>query len=253
MPYLVLDPTAAQAAPTVSFGAPETAATHPLGKSLLAMRTRLILELGRRDDIPAPVWNEWINDAYNEFYASLPLPETQESYGQTLVAGQPLYLTPLSVDAIRTVSASDPADATSGATLEKKDQVFYRKLPVRSGQPEFWFHENRMLVFWPTPDAAYPVTIDCFVNPLPLTADTDYPALDDKWHEPLLKAAKYRAWEGVQNDAKAALVSNETSRLIQRRNDRDALDQDTEYPSMRPVFSHRDLMALRRHSQRFSR
>lgn len=250
MPYLVLDPSAAQAAPFLSFGLPEAASAHPGGKSLLAMRTRLILELGRRDDIPTPMWNEWINDAYQEFYAALNLPENVASYGQSLVSGQALYLTPPGIDAIRSVSAQDPTDATVGGTLEKKDHVYYRKLPVRTGQPEFWFHEKRMLVIWPTPDAAYPISIDGTIKPIPLVVDTDYPALEDKWHEPLLKAAKYRAWEAVQNDAKAALVSNEMSRLIQRRNDRDALDQDTEYPAMRPVFSQRDLMALRRHSRR---
>lgn len=254
MPYIVLDPTLAQAAPVVPFGPPDTLAKHPAGKSLSALRTRLILELGRRDDIPASVWNEWINDAYQDFYVSLDLPESRFSFPITMTIGQPMYLLPAQVNTVREISGIDPSQTstnfTVGGALEKIDTDSYRKLPDRKWSPEVWFREQDMLVFWPTPDKPYQLSIDVEGSPLPLVNDTDYPILQDHWHEALFKAAKYRAWEGVQNDTKALITQNEMSRLISRKIGQDAADQDTEYPSMRPIYSRRDITFLRRRQHR---
>lgn len=250
MPYLVLDPAAAQAAPVVSFGAVETAAQHPAGKSLLAIRTRLKLELGQRTDIPDPVWNEWINDGYQDFYSTLDLPEAKASYPLPTVANQMMYLVPPVVASIRSVSGSDTVILTQGGTLSNIDLFTYRKLPVRVGAPEYWFREKNILVLWATPDQVFNLSIDVRIKPAPLVADTDYPALEDKWHESLLNAAKYRAWTGVQNDTKSALVQNEMTRQIQRRSDAAADDKDTELAGLRPVFRRRDQTRLRRHTFR---
>lgn len=246
MPYTVLDPTAAQAAPVVVFGAPESIAEHPNGESLKAIRDRLILELGNRNDIPDPFYNEWINDAYQDIFASLALPESKRGFGLTMVVGQSMYLLPASVDTVRSISATDPRFTNLGGTLQKTDVYSYRKYPIQTGQPDYWFREQNMLVFWPTPDAAYTVSIDAVIKPALLTSDLHYPALEDKWHEIILKSAKMRAWEAVQNDTKSALVENSVVRLVQRKNDRDAQDNINEYPTMRPVRSQRDLMNLRR-------
>jgi hypothetical protein len=247
MPYNVLDPALAAAAPTVIFGAPESAGQHPAGKSLGGMRTTLVLELGNRTDLAAAggLLDEKINDAYLDMYTSLDLPESVRSYSLTLVPGQALYLLPSTVDTVRAVSATDPTDGTVGGAIQKIDIFTYRKLPVRDDDPESWFREQNMLVFWPTPVAADIVSVDVRIKPAKLSSDTHYPILEDKWHEALLKGAKYRAWEALQNDTKSLTVQNEMVRLVQRRNDRTSGDQDEQYPSVRPIRSRRELMAMR--------
>ncbi len=248
MPYTVLNPATAAAAPTVTFGAPEAAAAHPMGKSLLALRTRLKLELGKRDDIPDAIWNEWINDGVLDVWTGLKLSDERTSYALTMVVNQPLYMMPKALLSVRSIGAADPVDTDDGTSLEDIDVQAYRKLPVRTGPPEYWFAEKRMLVFWPTPDKAYTLAVDFKGRPQPLALDTDYPPLDDQWHEIIFNSAKYRAWTGVQNDTKAALVEGNMTRLVQRKNDEDADNADTKYPSMRPVRNRIDLMNLRRRS-----
>lgn len=230
----------------VSFGAVETAADHPMGKSLLSMRTRLKLELGQRTDIPDDKWNEWINDGYQDFYSTLPLPDAKASFQLVTTANQPMYLMPAVAASVRQVSGSDQVILTEGGVLANTDVFTYRKLPVRTGAPEYWFREKKILVLWPTPDQAFNLSVDIVVKPAPLVNDADYPALEDKWHEALLNAAKYRAWTGVQNDTKSALVQNEMTREVQRRIDSDAADMDTQPAGLRPVFRRRDITRLRR-------
>lgn len=246
MPFLVLDPAVAAAAPAVAFGAPEAVGQHPAGKSLLAMRTRLRLELGNRTDITDAQLDEWINDGYQDLYSDLRLPESTRSYGFNTVVDQPLYLIPPTVDTIRALSATDPSFTDTGAPFEQIDLATYRKLPVRTGPPEYFFRDQSMLVLWPTPDDAYPTAVDVRIKPAKLTADAHYPILEDKWHEVLFKAAKYRGWEGLQNDTKALLTENQMAKLVGRKNDRDSEDRQSMYPAMRPIMSRRDLMSLRR-------
>ena len=246
MPYIAIDPAAAEAAPSVIYGLPESISQHPNGKSLLMMRTRLILELGARSDIPVPIWNEWINDAYQDVYASLNLPESKRSFELVTVDQQPLYLLPPTVDSVRNVSVVDPDDDTNGLDFSKIDLDSYRKLPPSCGAPEAWFREQNVLVLWPTPDQGYTLTVDVIAKPTNLSLDDHFPIVEDKWHEIILRSAKVRAWEGVQNDTKSALVENSVARQVQRKSDRDARDDESEYPAMRPVFSRHDIRRLGR-------
>lgn len=244
MPYIQLDPSIASPPTPVNFGLPEAASAHPAGKSLSAMRARLTLELGNRTDIPIAFWNEWINDAYLDIVASLDLPESKRSYQFITSNGQPLYLLPSQIDTIRSVTLIDPEDDTNGLMFQKIDTDSYRKLPPSCGPSEMWLREQNILILWPTPDDEYTVTVDARMKPMPLTEDLHYPAVDDKWHELILKSAKARAWEAVQNDTKAALVENAVVRQVQRKRDRDAQDNENAYPMLRPVRSFEEIMTL---------
>lgn len=250
MPSYVLDPTIAQAAPVVAFGQPEAIGLHPFGKSLGAMRARLIKELGNRTDLaPAGDYSqidEWINDSYSDLYASLDLPDANRSFSITLTVGQPFYLLPAVVDTVRDVSGVDASDGSTTAALRKTDAFAYRKMPVRLDQPTHWFREQQMLVVWPTPSAADILSVDCKITVAKLTDPATYPALNDKWHEALFKGAKYRGWEALQNDTKSLTTQNEMARLVKRKNEQVEGDQAETYPSFRPVFSERDIQRLRR-------
>lgn len=245
MPYLPFDGIGAQAAPAITFGLPELAARHPLGKSLGELRARLQFELGNRTDLTAVQLNEWINDAYLDLYSSLDLPDSKRSFGITLAAGQAFYGLPDTVDTVRSVAATDVSSADTGAALRASDEFLYRKRPIQSGPPEEWFRYLSLLVLWPTPDAADLLAVDVRIKPIKLTVDTTYPILEDKLHEALFKAAKYRAWEALQNDTKAATTMNEMTRLVQRKTDRDDGDKEEAYPSLRVVHSRDEIMNAR--------
>lgn len=252
MPQIALDPTVAAAAPAITYGLPETVSKHPRGKSLLMMRTRLRLELGKRSetDLPSSVLDEWINDSYLDLTGGMDFAENRRSYEFQTVAGQPFYLLPSTVDGVRMVSGYDPSTTVKGTALEKSDYAKYRKRPDQDGDPLEWFREQQMLVLWPTPDETLTLSADVTILYAKLALDTDYPAIEDKWHEALLQGAKARAWEGLQNDTKAELSTNRQSRLIQRKDDKDARDQENMYPTMRPVFRRSDLMNLSRRNPR---
>lgn len=246
MPYVVLDPTQAVAAPVVPFVLTELIGLHPNGKSLKMMRDRLILELGNRNDIGPTFWNEWINDSYQDIFTSLKTANSKRSYGITLTPDKYFYLLPLSVDSIRDVSGADPTLTYIAGPMEKIDEFSFRKLPYQRGQVSSWFVEQRMLVVWPLPDKAYTLAVDANMKPAPLTNDNDYPALEDQYHEIILTGAKARAWEAVQNDTRAALSENKVVRQVQRKDDADVKNRESEYPAFRPVRSRAELMNLRK-------
>lgn len=246
MPYVVLDPLQAVAAPAVSFGAPEAAPIHPFGKSLKMMRDRLILELGNRTDIGPTFWNEWINDSYQDLWVSLKFADAKRSYGFSLTPDKYFYLIPQTVSSIRDISGNDPTQTYVGGPLNKIDEFSFRKLPYQRGQVDSWFVDQRMIVVWPLPDKAYPVSVDCTARPAPLVDDNNYPAMDDMYHEVILTGARARAWEAVQNDTRAMLSENKVVRQVQRKDDKDVKNRESEYPSLRPVFTRRDLMNLRK-------
>lgn len=254
MPYIVLDPSLAAAAPAVTYGLPETSAKHPAGKSLLALRTRLRLELGNRSatDLPSSMTDEWINDSYLDMTSGMEFAENKKSFQIAAIAGQPFYLLPATVDGVRSVAVYDPTstDLAVGQALEKSDSFKFRRRPAQSGDPVEWFREQQMLVLWPTPDRDLTLTVDVKIKYAKLAADTDYPAIDDGWHEPLFQGAKVRGWEALQNDNKALLANNRQTALISRKDDKDGRDQDDMFPAMRPVFSRRDLMNLSRRNPR---
>lgn len=256
MPSIVLDPALAAAAPTVTFGGPDVAGAHPQGKSLAMLRARLVKELGNRTDITVggtdfSVVDEWINDAYLDLWESLNLPEAKRSYAMTLVPGQPLYLLPGVVGTVRDVSGTDASDGTITQALRKTDEYAYRKLPVRDDDPTLWFREQQMLVLWPTPTSAQILSVDVITSVAKLTDPAHYPILEDKWHEALFKAAKYRGWEALQNDTKALTTQNEMARLVKRKNETDAGDQAETYPVMRPVFHESQITRLHKKPTRW--
>lgn len=252
MPYLLLDPAAAQPAPTVVFGAPETITLHPMGKSLLMLRDRLKLELGRRTDIPDPQWNEWINDAYYHMYLGMDLTESKLNFKittNTPTVSQPLYLLPKNIEKVTNLELADNRFTTEvDKDIQPIDLDTYRKLPVRTARPNSWFERQRMIVLWPTPDNTYDIVIDGVGRPAPLVADTDYPILEDKWHEALFQGAKSRSWEAVQNDAKSLLSENKQARQMgQLEDDSNSADGSPAIAGLRMVRSRRDLMKLHRH------
>lgn len=222
MPFLVLDPTEAAAAPATAIGQPKSG----WGKSLAAMRAHLKIQLGGRTDIPDEVYNTWISDAYVDVVTSLDLDESKGSIELVLVAGQPFYLLPSVVSSVQSAALTDPLSIYGGAPLSKTDKSNYRAFEDAFGEPKLFFRENDMLVVYPTPDKAYSISIDFRVRPAPLVDDTDCPFIGPEFHRAILLQARADAFDDLREFDKAGPAENSFTSNMRRRTDREAAEDE---------------------------
>lgn len=223
MPYLVIDPAAAEPAPVLTVGAPHTSD----GETLATMRSELFYQLGGRDDLTDDRLDKLINWAYLDLWTSLKLDESQSSYGFNTVPGQALYALPYQVRSTLGAAIVDQTSAYGGVPLEKIDLTAYRRLEVASGPPRQFFRSDRVLVLYPTPDQIYPAIVDFRLRPAPLVADTDSPVLGHEWHETILLNARKKGFSALQEFDKAMPANNDFIDHVRRREDPSA-DEDTD-------------------------
>lgn len=218
MPFTVLDPSLAAAAPVTTLGAPGTTGA----KSLAQLRAALKLGLGNRDDLTDVQLNDWVNEAYLDLVASLRLPELQGSLTLSLVSGQPFYLLPSAVDTILGLTVVDTTLPEGGVPLAKTDKSAYREWEVASARPRRYFREGQMLVVYPTPDRAYTAALDFRLAVVKLSLDTHVPVLAEHWHETLVWNARVKALYTLGEFDKALIAENYFNKLVERRRDREA-------------------------------
>lgn len=231
MPYIPLDPTVAQAAPTTLIGAPLTPPNpgEPLpGMSLVEMRTQLDIQLGGRTDFDDTMFDLWINQSYVDLCTSLDIPELNGSVVISLDPAQALYLLPRQVRAIDMVSVVDTATygALGGRKLTKTDKNSYRKAPALNGEPKEYFREGNMLVLWPTPVAIRDLSVDFKIRPDPLVDEDHYPIIPPEWHEVIVRNARTKAHSDLREFDSAGITNNEVVGLVRRKTDPDAVEDD---------------------------
>jgi hypothetical protein len=239
MPFIVINPATA----TVVAGGPYGSPAASGYKSFLDLKNELRFDLGSRTDIESQL-GRWINDAYLDMASSLDIPEPKVSFSFTTVALQPFYKLPAGVGALRLVSVYESGDPTDGYKLDLRDTDYWRLLPDTSGAPLRVMTEQGVLILHPTPDTAYTVVVDAKVLPVKLTADANYPIFSQEYHEPLLKLAKAKAWESLQNDEKALTTEGSMSRQITRKQTAESGTQQNSNIQLRPIFSKRGFRQL---------
>lgn len=220
MPFTVLDPSLAQAAPATLVGAPLT----NVGATLAGMRAEIEALVGERDDVDSDRIDLWINESYTDLYTSLDIDEGRASIALTTVAGQGLYLLPSVVFSLLGVSLVLPEreNPNGGRPLEKIDLEAYRAQPLREDDPDAFFRYGQLLVLWPTPLDARVLGVDFRVRPVWLTQDTDSPALGVEWHETIKLGARRRAHSAIREFDLAIAAEQEYIASIRRRKDREA-------------------------------
>lgn len=233
MPYIVLDPSAAEAAPATTAGEPRTNA----GKTLASMRARVRMMMGGRFDLTNAQIDEAINDAYVDIATS-----TEGKTASLLletVAGQPLYLLPSVVANIQSIALTDSSLPEGGRKLDKRDKSYYRDKPIVDDDiPSFYFREGDLLVLYPSPDAAYDVAVDFRIRPIRLTDDTHSPILEDEWHETIELNARHKLFSILQEFDKTPQTNNEVVDLVRRRKgDEEGEDENR---LIRSSVPHRD-------------
>lgn len=218
MPFTVLDPALAAAAPASTAGQPATSGS----KNLAELRTFVKLGLGNRDDLTPDQLRDWINESYLDLVASLRLAELQGSLTLSLVSGQALYLLPAGVDTILGLAVVDSSLPEGGVPLSKTDQSAYREWENASGRPRRFFRLGQMLVVYPTPDKAYTAALDFRIGVTELSLDTHVPILAKHWHEVLGWGARVKALLSLGEYDKALVAENYFNKLVERRKDREA-------------------------------
>lgn len=224
MPFTVLDPSLAEAAPVTTLGAPLTGE----GMSLLSLRGELDAMLGGRADIPTDRYDLWLNMAYRDLCTSLDIDELKGGLALELVAEQPLYLLPQAVDTILGASIVLPEseNINEGYPLDKIDLSSYRGLVSEDADPTMFFRLVNMLVFYPTPDSERTVALDVRIRPLDLEDETDCPIVPSEWHEGILLGAAARGHRALREFPAAAAMQNDYVSFLRRRTDREAAEDE---------------------------
>lgn len=205
MPFTVLDPAVAAAAPVTLLGAPKV----NVGETLGSLRTELKLQV-IRGDVDDPRWNSFINKAHRKLVSMVTLQEFNGSLPINTIATQPFYLLPQAIGNIKKVSISDTAFYPRGGTdLSRIDLDYYRRLSVHTGQPEMYFRQGDIFVVWPTPNSVDTIALDFRIRPQDLTADNHSPILPLEWHELIGLKARHIAFRALQMFEKAAIAQND--------------------------------------------
>lgn len=220
MPYIVLDPAAAAAAPATTLGAPRTNE----GETLASMISDLKLQLGR-PELTDPQVTTWINRAYIDLWTSLDLEESYASYSFPLVAGQALYKVPSIVSTTIGAALVDDDNENGGWPIEKIDLKSYRMLPDKEGEPFSYFRTGDMLVLYPTPEKVQTVVVDFRMIPLDLTEPAHSPILSREWHESIILNARKKGFSALREFDKAMPAQNEYIQSVRVRQDEDAIEQ----------------------------
>jgi hypothetical protein len=243
MPYTLLDPATAEIVDGGSLGAPLT----DEGMTLADLRGALNLALGNRTDVGNPQLDRWINYSYLDMASSLEVDDLKGGLPLNTVVGQALYLLPKSIAAIRKISVIDPVTygELNGRELTPTDLNAYRRSPARTDEPTEFFRDNRLLVLYPTPATVRVLSLDVWIRPSKLVADSDSPILSEEWHEVLVKNATAKAYEDLREFGDAAPAINSFIGLVRRKEDREATEDDSRVVGSSVPRSRKDL--YRRH------
>lgn len=215
MPFIVLDPAAAQAAPASTLGEPLTNE----GVTLEELRSELDLLLLGRTDVDSDRIDRWINEAYLDIYTSI----EWEPYSLelTLTADQPLYLLPDAVEQVIGAALQLPeADNVNGGyPLDRTTRDYYRSLALETDDPRMFFVIRNMLVLYPTPSEERTLVLDVAIRPLELTVASDSPIVPREFHEAIKAGARRRAHDAIHEYDRAAIAGNQETDIIRKRKD----------------------------------
>ncbi len=254
MPYRLLNPSIAEAAPVVMIGAP----LQDVGETLQSLRNTVFKETGKRTNLPdeqGGVLDQCINWAYRQMMASIKIKECYASFSITMVADQPFYLLPVQCASIRSVQLIDSSYVNGGMKLIPIDATQYSMLPDRDDDPRNYFRYGRggeqMLVVYADPISDQDLAVDCRIRPDDLVDDLDSPILPTEFHDALRMLAKSKAFREVGDGVKERLAVKDYKDAIGDLISTDS-DEDGEIPSgVQFIKDPKDLARIRTTSRRY--
>ena len=166
------------------------------------LKADLIFELGARTDLTAAPSSagDWINVAYlefctrNQFFGfKMPkyfhFPELETSATASTVAGQDYVATPTDALIISTVHDSTNDQKLGGIKFREYVDKTGRSTTASRSKPLYWLRYGSQVKLYPTPDAAYSLTIYYRKRPALLSGENDVTAVGAEWDEAILKFA----------------------------------------------------------------
>lgn len=218
MPYGVLDPTVAAAAPTTLIGAPKKG----IGLTVSSMLDEMRLRIGARADVDSGRLLFWLNLGYIDLCSMLRLDELQGSLLLNIVQGQWLYTLPSCVGTTIGASVADPTNYRlyGGRPLDKIDLEEWRRRLDCTGEIEAYFRHGDLLVVWPTPATAKPLALDFMVRPTFLKEEEDSPILPIEWHEGVYLDGVVKAYNGLEEPENELAADASFTKFVAKRQDK---------------------------------
>jgi hypothetical protein len=223
MPYIIIDPTLAKAAPILDIGEPVLG--H--GKDLAEMRAKLWLRLKHRTDVYDPANSDYalldsfINDAYQDLATATEYMEQVTNFEVETDIDQPMYLLPDNVTTVIGVVREDVRHMAGSTNLLPILEGTYRRSPTSSGLPseyvDFDTSRSKVLIVYPTPDKVTKLSVTARFEPQPLTLPEHCPYLDVAFHEAIELLARVKAHSALSEPGDTDVAHNEFLAYMQRR------------------------------------
>jgi hypothetical protein len=155
-------------------------------------------------------YGTWVNAAYNMLCnrsviegGGFELPQLNTTSSATTVDGTGYVSVPTDCLAILEVY-----DATNKARLDWESYPSYishtdRATSTAEGKPSYWTRSGAYIYLYPTPDAAYTLTISYRKRPAALAGESDVTIIGAEWDDVILELAHFvgRNWAGEQEKA----------------------------------------------------
>lgn len=244
MPYILLDPLVAAAAPATTAGQPLTS----VGETLSTLQTTLQEEMGNRGDVDAVKAAKWINTAYKYLCSVLNIKDLFPEVALSLTSGQSLYLIPSSVAWVKSIALVDAVNnpVNGGEPLTSIDDNTFRKLPEDTiNFPSMYLRDQRLVAIYPEPRASYTAIMKFKVRPSDLVSSTDSPILPPEFHEALVLRAKHVGFRTLKNHVESGIARNDFATDIRSIEDADAMERNEMPMGVRPIRKASDFKRLR--------
>lgn len=242
MPFQSFDPSAAVSITSSSQSGPLTSGWL----SLSQLRTELSNRLGGRSDIDADRLNLWLNEAYIDLCNALDLAVLRSQITHTMTVGRVDYKLPANIR--MAVAISYEYDGCGGL-IDKIDPEEYRRIRIQydSGAPVVWTpFMPELIVFYPSPDVAYPLTLDVKLRPTRMTLDAHYPILPDEYIEGLLLLARSKAFSALMEFSLGGQCMNEYVSFMRSRRNEVAEQDEGRVGRIVPVRSQKQFLTSKR-------
>lgn len=187
--------------------------------------------------------NDTINDVFNEY--RLPFMQTTQTYTVTANDSDITHGSGLPTNY---VGAIDLLNTTSGqeSVIPYKDfselDQMYPDLDDTTrntaGQPLYWYKYGNTIKLFPSPAAAYTLSLRYYKKPTALSDTTDVPEIPSEFEELLVAGAAYRVLQVKDNYDQAAIHENKYQELLQKLVVRYSSDQ-TGSPKVLPINRYR--------------
>lgn len=145
----------------------------------------------------------YLNRAYWEVLDKFKFREKEVSGTFSTVIGTKFYQVPSPFEALQSLSIED-VNTLQHKPLDRIDKDVFEQVYVNrtdaQGKPENYFREGNGVRLWPTPDAAYVLTISYWTVLADLGSLNPQTNIPQNWHEIILFGAISRAFLGVNRD-----------------------------------------------------